>query len=257
MLRETRTTRHRCECATSVDCRSRSVESVHNNIACKSACCKWTDKATGETWLCASFRKSTSLKEGSIDASRKALLRVYDVAQGGSYVETQGGFWSKEIWARMQRKQNKSGAGNWKGNLFFNSLLTDGIRCGPTRELRLNPTRILKQGNLIKDAKKTKKNGCEKMQKNFINSLLTTAASDFKKNNNEVIGNQNKIKSFFFLLSFLKNPIVINKKGEPSGWKKNRENIKMLDALRTTCRKPRNAFKIWPRLRRGRVFSFY
>ena len=87
---------------------------------------------------------------------------VYDVAQRGSYVETQ--------------------------------------------------TRILKQGNLIKDAKKTKKTGATKMQKNFSNSLLTTAASDFKKNNNEVIGNHNRITGFFLLLSFLKNPIVIKKK---------------------------------------------
>ena len=156
----------------------------------------------------------------------------------------------------MQRKQNKSGTRNWKGSFFFNSLPTDGIRCGPTRELRRNPTRILKQGNLIKDAKKTKKR-VRKNAKNFSNSLLTTAASDFKKNNNEVIGNHNRITRFFLLLSFLKNPIVIKKKGEPNGWNKNRENIKMLDALWTTCKKPRNGFKIWPRLRRGRVFSFY
>ena len=31
-------------------------------------------------------------------------------------------------------------------------------------------------------------------KKNFFNSLLTTAASDFKKNNNEVLGNHYKMK---------------------------------------------------------------
>ena len=47
---------------------------------------------------------------------------------------------------------------------FFNSLLTDGIGCGPTRELRLKPTRILKQGNLIKIQRKQKKR-CEQIAK--------------------------------------------------------------------------------------------
>ena len=63
-----------------------------------------------------------------------------------------------------------------------------------------------------------KKKGAKILQKNFLNSLLTTAASDFKKNNKAVLGNHNKMKTFLFLLSFLKNPIVINKKtGEPGG----------------------------------------
>ena len=83
-------------------------------------------------------------------------------------------------------------------NTCFSKSIAEGIRCGPTRELRLNPTRILKQRNLIKDAKKTKKNGCEKTGKNFFNSLLTTAASDFKKINNEVLGNHNKMNMFSF-----------------------------------------------------------
>ena len=71
--------------------------------------------------------------------------------------------------------------------------------------------------------------------------MLTTAASDFKKNNKEVVGDHNKMKSFFFLLSFLKNPLVINKKKVNQAVEKNRENVKMLDALRTTRKKPQNA----------------
>ena len=73
--------------------------------------------------------------------------------------------------------------------------------------------------------------------------MLTTAASDFKKNNKEVVGDHNKMKSFFFLLSFLKNPLLINKKKVNQAVEKNRENVKMLDALRTTRKKPQNALK--------------
>ncbi len=63
-----------------------------------------------------------------------------------------------------------------------------------------------------------KKSRAKILKKNFLNSLLTTAASDFMKNNKEVLGNHNKMKTFFFLLSFLKNPIMINKKtSEPGG----------------------------------------
>ena len=49
-------------------------------------------------------------------------------------------------------------------------------------------------------------------KKNFFNSLLTTAASDFKKINNEVLEKRNKMNSFFFLRRFLKIPIAITKK---------------------------------------------
>ena len=55
-------------------------------------------------------------------------------------------------------------------NTCFSKSIAEGIRCGPARELRLTPTAILKQRNLIKDAKKTKQIWCEK--KNFLNSLL-------------------------------------------------------------------------------------
>ena len=47
-------------------------------------------------------------------------------------------------------------------NTCFSKSIAEGIRCGPTRELRLTPTAILKQRNLIKDAKKTKQIWCEK-----------------------------------------------------------------------------------------------
>ena len=47
-------------------------------------------------------------------------------------------------------------------NTCFSKSIAEGIRCGPTRELRLTPTAILKQRNLIKDAVKTKQIWCEK-----------------------------------------------------------------------------------------------
>ena len=50
--------------------------------------------------------------------------------------------------------------------------------------------------------KENKKIGCEKMKKIFFDSLLTTAASDFKKINSEVLGNHNKMNTFFFLRRF-------------------------------------------------------
>ena len=86
-----------------------------------------------------------------------------------------------------------------------------------------------------------KKIWCGNIEKNFLNSMLTTAASDFKKNNKQVLGDHNTMKSFFFLPSFLKNPLMINKKKVNQAVEKNRENVKMLDALRTTRKKPQNA----------------
>ena len=77
--------------------------------------------------------------------------------------------------ARKSDQECKEKRKDWKKN-FFNSLLTEGIRCGPTRELRLNPTRILKQRNLIRDADITRQIFCEKVKKTnwrFFNSLLT------------------------------------------------------------------------------------
>ena len=46
-------------------------------------------------------------------------------------------------------------------NTCFSKSIAEGIGCGPTRELRLTPTAILKQSNLIKDAKKTKQILCK------------------------------------------------------------------------------------------------
>ena len=86
MLRETKPTRHRCEFASSVDSKSKRRKRAQQHRLQERILQVNKKKATGETWLCASFRKSTSLKEGSIHASRKALLRVYDVVQRRSYV---------------------------------------------------------------------------------------------------------------------------------------------------------------------------
>ena len=62
--------------------------------------------------------------------------------------------------------------------------------------------------------------------------MLTTAASDFKKINNEVLGNHNKMNMFFFLRRFLKNPIVITNKKVNQAVEKNGEKIKMLESFR-------------------------
>ena len=57
-------------------------------------------------------------------------------------------------------------------NTCFSKSIAEGIRCGPTRELRLTPTAILKQRNLIKDAKKTKQIWCKKIEKKALLQLL-------------------------------------------------------------------------------------
>ena len=76
--------------------------------------------------------------------------------------------------ADLVRKSEKT---NWH---FFNSLLTEGIGCGPTRELRLKPTRILKQGNLIKDTQKTKKK-CEQIAKKLLDFLAHHGCVGFQE----------------------------------------------------------------------------
>ena len=85
----------------------------------------------------------------------------------------QGCRYNKADLVRKSEKKNK-----WR---FFNSLLTEGIGCGPTRELRLNPTRILKQRNLIKDAKKTKKIGCEIFGKKLLQFLAHHGCVGFQE----------------------------------------------------------------------------
>ena len=76
-------------------------------------------------------------------------------------------------------KENKTNLVRKKN--FLNSLLAEGIRRGPTRELRLKPTRILKQRNLIKDAKKTKKIGCEKIEKKLLQFLAHHGCIGFQE----------------------------------------------------------------------------
>ena len=55
-------------------------------------------------------------------------------------------------------------------NTCFSKSIAEGIRCGPAKELRLIPTAILKQRNLIKDAKKTKQIWCKKIEKKGTSS---------------------------------------------------------------------------------------
>ena len=114
MLRGTKPTRHRCEFASSVDSKSqrRKRARLQERILQVNKKGDWR-----ETWLCASFRKSTTLK--------------------------------KRI------------------NTCFSKSIAEGIRCGPTTELRLTTTATLKQGNLIKNAKKS-----EKIKKKKLLQLL-------------------------------------------------------------------------------------
>ena len=165
MLRETRTTRHRCGFATSVDCKSKHPKRA----------------------------QQPRLQEHMVQVSKQGEGR--------------------DVVVRVVPKVHLP---DIRINTCFSKSIADGIRCGPTRELRLIPTAILKQRNLIKDAKKTKKSET-KLQKNFLTSLLTTAASDFKKNNNEVLGNHYKMNKKILLPLFLKNHLTINKKSEPGG----------------------------------------
>ena len=205
MLRETKTTRHRCEFANSVD------------------------------------SKSKRRKRAQQHRLQERMLQV-----------NKQGDW-RDVVVRVVPKVHFP---ERRINRFFSKSIAEGIRCGPTKGATFEPNEDSQAKKSDQGCKETKKNGCVKMQKNFFNSLLTTAASDFKKNHNEVVGNHNKMKSVFFLRLILKNPLVITKKKVNQAVEKNRENIKMVDALRTTCKKLQNAFKIWPRLRRGRVFLF-
>ena len=165
MLRETKTKRHRCEFADSVDSKSKRRKRAQQH----------------------------RLQERMLQVNRQGDWRDV-VVRVGPKVHL------------PERRINRC----------FSKSIAEGIRCGPTKELRLNPTGILKQRNLIRDAKKTKKSET-KLQKNFLTSLLTTAASDFKKNNNEVLGNHYKMNKKILLPLFLKNPLTINKKSEPGG----------------------------------------
>ena len=58
-------------------------------------------------------------------------------------------------------------------NTCFSKSIAEGIRCVPARELRLTPTAILKQRNLIKDAKKTKQIWYENIENKKLLQLLT------------------------------------------------------------------------------------
>ena len=114
MLRETKTTRHRCESANSVDSKSKRRKRAQQH----------------------------RLQERMLQVNRQGDWR--DVVVG--------------VVPKVHLPERRI-------NGCFSKSSAEDIRCDPRRELRRNPTMILKQRNLIKDAKKTKKNGCEKMQK--------------------------------------------------------------------------------------------
>ena len=111
MLRETKTKRHRCEFASSVDSKSKRRKRAQQH----------------------------RLQERMLQVNRQGDWRDV-VVRVGPKVHL------------PERRINRC----------FSKSIAEGIRCGPARELRLTPTAILKQRNLIKDAEKTKQIWCEK-----------------------------------------------------------------------------------------------
>ena len=114
MLRETKTKRHRCEFADSVDSKSKRRKRAQQH----------------------------RLQERMLQVNRQGDWRDVVVRVG----------------PKVHLPERRI-------NTCFSKSIAEGIGCGPTRELRLTPTAILKQRNLIKDAKKTKQICYEKIEK--------------------------------------------------------------------------------------------
>ena len=106
MLRETKTKRHRCEFADSVDSKSKRRKRA----------------------------QQPRLQERMLQVNRQ-------------------GDW-RDVVVRVVPKVHLP---ERRINTCFSKSIAEGIRCGPTTELRLTPTATLKQGNLIKNAKKSEK----------------------------------------------------------------------------------------------------
>ena len=114
MLRETKTMRHRCEFANSVDSKSKRRKRAQQH----------------------------RLQERMLQVNRQ-------------------GDW-RDVVVRVVPKVHLP---ERRINRCFSKSIAEGIRCGPRRELRRNPRRILKQRNLSKDAKKTKQIWCWKLKR--------------------------------------------------------------------------------------------
>ena len=121
MLRETKTTRHRCEFANSVDSKSKRRKRAQQH----------------------------RLQERMLQVNRQGDWR--DVVVG--------------VVPKVHLPERRI-------NGCFSKSSAEGIRCDPRRERRRNPTMILKQRNLIKDAKKTKQIWYEKLKRKLLLQLL-------------------------------------------------------------------------------------
>ena len=122
MLRETKTMRHRCEFANSVDSKSKRRKRA---------------------------QQQHRLQERMLQVNRQGDWR--DVVVG--------------VVPKVHLPERRI---NW----CFSKSSAEGIRCDPRRERRRNPTMILKQRNLIKDAKKTKQIWYEKLKRKLLLQLL-------------------------------------------------------------------------------------
>ena len=181
MLRETKTKRHRCEFADSVDSKSKrrkraQQHRLQERMLQVNRQGDWRDVVVRvgpkvhlpERRINRCFSKSIAegircgpTKELRLNPTRilkqRNLIRDADI--------------TRQILCEKVKKKH------WR---FLNSLLTEGIGCGPTRELRLKPTRILKQGNLIKETQKTKKK-CEQIAKKLLDFLAHHGCVGFQE----------------------------------------------------------------------------
>ena len=171
MLRETKTKRHRCEFADSVDSKSKRRKRAQQPRLQE----RMLQVNRQGDWI---ERRGCARRSEKVHLPERRIIRCFSksIAEGIRCGPT------KELRLnpmRLLKQRNLIRDADItrqilcekvSKNHFFNSLLTEGIGCGPTRELRLKPTRILKQGNLIKDTKKTQKK-CEQIAKKLLDFL--------------------------------------------------------------------------------------
>ena len=163
MLRETKTTRHRCEFANSVDSKSKRRKRAQQHRL---------QERMLQVNKQGDWRDVVVRVVPKVHFPERRINRFFSksIAEGIRCGPTKGATFEPNEDSQAKKsdqgcKETKKNGCETIANNFFNSLLTECIRCGPTRELRINPTRILKQRNLIKDAKKTKKTGAKKCKK--------------------------------------------------------------------------------------------
>ena len=151
---------------------NQNVESVHNNIACRSAYCKWTKKATGERRGCA--RRSESPPPWKKD--QYMLLekhcwgyRMWPNEGATSKANEDSEARKSDQECKEKRKDGKTKTSSTPCSLRVYDVAQRGS-CVYTRR-GLSSREILSRMQ-----RKQKRSGAKKLEKNFFNSLLTTAA---------------------------------------------------------------------------------